>query len=232
MEAPLLAIGIIALFVEFPGVAALLLYWIIAAIIPAATARETPHALRTLNSLPTWQLFVAFGIVSSIDYVRKVWKKKMLVNGFIATILVFYCFSVVYYLHTYYRHYPIEYSGEWQYGYKQALADITPIESKYVHVVISDSIGRSYMYALFYTRTNPNDFFRDNHSYFDAAGFYHVDSFGKYIFGGILPGDLDPHTLYVWDAGAVPKGARVIDTINLLNGIPVLTIFDNGSTKL
>ena len=70
IEAPLLIIGIFALLVSSPGIAALLLWWIIAAIIPAATARETPHALRILNSLPTWHIFVAYGIifVSRITY--------------------------------------------------------------------------------------------------------------------------------------------------------------------
>jgi hypothetical protein len=57
IEAPFFAIGICALFLSYPGVGLLLVYWIIAAIIPAATARETPHALRILNSLPTWQIF-------------------------------------------------------------------------------------------------------------------------------------------------------------------------------
>ena len=229
LEAPFLAIGVIALFTEFPGVASLLLWWLIAAIIPAATARETPHALRILNSLPTWQLFVAFGIlyVSRIAYRAS----RKLFTAFCLLLIVFYAFSIIYYLHTYYRHYPVEYSGEWQYGYKEALAKIIPIESKYSHVVITDSIGRPYMYTLFYTRTNPNDFFAGNRSYFDAAGFYHVDGFGKYVFGGKLPGVLDPKTLYIWNSGAVPRGARVIDTVKLLNGNSVLTIFDNGSTK-
>lgn len=232
MEAPFLVIGVIAMFLEYPAVAGLLLYWIVAAIIPAATARETPHALRILNSLPTWQLFVAFGIISGTNWVRRVWKKKMFLNGFIVGVLLLYVFSVVYYLHTYYRHYPVEYSGEWQYGYKQALAAIAPIESKYSHVVITESIGRAYMYTLFYTKTDPNELFKTAHTYFDAAGFYHVDSFLQYSFGGKLPGALDPKTLYVWDAGGAPKGARLIDTVLLLNDIPVLTIFDSGNVKL
>jgi len=218
IEAPFLAIGLLALFIDAPVIAGFLLYWLIVAIIPAATARETPHALRILNSLPTWQICIAYGILKSTQYVKKNW--------FSGLIVLLYGFSIIYYLHSYYRHYPAEYSGEWQYGYKQALAAIAPIESKYAHVVISDSIGRPYMYTLFYTQTNPNNFFADNHSYFDAAGFYHVDGFGKYTFGGKLPSTLDPKTLYVWDAAAVPKGARVIDTVRLLNGIPVLTIFD------
>lgn len=218
IEAPFLVIGILSLFSQYPAVSWLLLYWLVAAIVPAAAARETPHALRILNSLPTWHIFVAFGIFKSIQYIKKNW--------FIVFIVFLYSFSIIYYLHTYYRHYPIEYSSEWQYGYREALARVAPIESKYDRVVITDSIGRPYMYTLFYTKTHPNDLFRTVHAYVDAAGFYHVDGFLKYSFGGKLPDILDSRTLYVWDAGAVPKSAHVIDTIRLLNGIPVLTIFD------
>lgn len=218
IEAPFLAIGILALLTEFPAIALLLLYWLIAAIIPAAFARETPHALRILNSLPTWQIFIAFGIAKSVQYVKKNW--------FIAIIVLLYGFDVIYYLHTYYRHYPIEFSGEWQYGYREAIQRITPISSKYDKIVITDMIGRPYMYTLFYTKTDPRDVFNTVDAYFDAAGFYHVDGFLKYRFGGKFPETLDPKTLYIWDAGTVPKGARVIDTIHLLNGKPVLTIFD------
>jgi hypothetical protein len=223
IEAPFLVIGVLALFAEYPAVAALLLYWLVIAIVPAATARETPHALRILNSLPTWQIFTAMGIVTGIKYVKRRW--------FIFLLVALYSLCIVYYLHTYYVHYPIEYSGEWQYGYREALRAIQPYESKYNHIVITDSIGRPYMYTLFYTKTNLADLFRTAHTYFDAAGFYHVDGFLKYRFGGILPDTLDPETLYIWNAGAQPADARVLDTIHLLNGDPVLTIFDSGSVR-
>jgi 4-amino-4-deoxy-L-arabinose transferase-like glycosyltransferase len=218
IEAPFLAIGIFALLTEYPAIALLLLYWLIAAIIPAAFARETPHALRILNSLPAWQIFIAFGIAKSVQYVKKKW--------LVAFVVLLYCFSVVYYLHTYYRHYPIEFSGEWQYGYREAIQRITPIASKYDKIIITDAIGRPYMYTLFYTKTDPRDVVNTVDAHFDAAGFYHVDGFLKYRFGGKLPDTLNPKTLYIWDAGTVPTGARVIDTIYLLNGKPVLTIFD------
>ncbi|MCX6793779.1 MAG: glycosyltransferase family 39 protein [Candidatus Gottesmanbacteria bacterium] len=217
IEAPLLAIGIFAMFFSYPGVALLLLYWIIAAIIPAATARETPHALRILNSLPTWHIFIAFGILSVYRYLSK---GKILYSFLLVTL---YIFSFTYYLHNYYRHYPIEFSGEWQYGYKQAIAAIAPIASNYDRIVITDSIGRPYMYTLFYTKTNPNDFAVMKKDYFDAAGFYHVDGFGKYRFGGMLPDKLDGKTLYIWNS--VPVGATLINTVKLLNGNPVLYIF-------
>lgn len=224
IEAPFLIIGIFALFISYPAVAGLLLYWIIAAIIPAATARETPHALRILNSLPTWHIFIAFGIVSVYKYVTRG------NTVYIFLLIIFYLFSITYYLHTYYRHYPIEYSGEWQYGYREAVQRIGNIASKYDKIVMTDSIGRPYMYTLFYTKTDPGDFLRTKISYFDAAGFYHVDGFLTYRFGGSLPGELEPKTLYIWNGA--PKGARILDTIHLLNGDPVLEIFDNGSTKV
>ena len=86
------------------------------------------------------------------------------------------------------------------------------------------------MYTLFYTRTDPNDFFRTKNAYFDAAGFYHVNSFLNYRFGGSLPNVLEPRTLYIWNSA--PNGARIIDTIHLLNGDPVLVIFANGGMAL
>lgn len=230
IEAPFLVIGIFSLFMWNPWIAGLLLYWIIAAIIPAATARETPHALRILNSLPTWHIFIAFGILTSGSYVKRITAKRYVLYGLIALIVALYTFSTAYYLHDYYRHYPIEYSGEWQYGYREALARIKPISDKYDKIVITDVIGRPYMYTLFYTGTDPKVFQQNKNSYFDAAGFYHVDGFLKYRFGGEVPGTLEPKTLYIWNGA--PKGSRIIDTIHLLNGDPVLVIFDDGGIKL
>ena len=74
-----------------------------------------------------------------------------------------------------------------------------------------------------FTKTNPNDFFHTKDAYFDSAGFYHVDGFGKYRFGGTLQDKLDGKTLYIWNT--LPKDATLIDTIKLLNGNPVLYIF-------
>ena len=98
--------------------------------------------------------------------------------------------------------------------------------------MITDSIGRPYMYTLFYTKTDPRVLLQTKNATFDAAGFYHVYGFSKYRFGGLLPDRLPDKTLYVWEVGVTPPGARVIDTIRLLNGNPVLTVFDNGSVKL
>lgn len=232
IEAPLLLIGFFAMFLAYPSQALFLLFWLLASIVPAATARETPHALRILNSLPTWHIFIAFGMLTCIDIVTRKYKHAFSLYSFIAVISIAYILQVGYYLHEYYAHYRAEYSGEWQYGYREAIQKIQPLAQKYSDVVITDSIGRPYMYTAFYTKTDPKEFLLSKKSYTDAAGFYHVDGFGTYSFREVLPLELNAHSLYVWDSTEVPKGVRIIDTIRLLNGVPKLVIFDTGDGTL
>ena len=233
IEAPLLALGIIMLLSRNAKVALFLLFWLLASIIPAATARETPHALRILNSLPTWQIFIAYGIVGTVSRIKyyvyknnRNHKFKYLHRGFIYTISALYLLSLLYYLYNYYVHYPRLYSGEWQYGYKQALAYTNSNGSTYEKIYVSEVIGRAYMYTLFYTKYDPLKFQRNNSSYFDSAGFYHVDGFGRYIFTDTLPITLDKSSLYIFPSNQVPQNATIKQIIPLLNGDPVLTIFE------
>jgi len=229
IEAPLLTIGILSMFAAYPKIAWILLLWMIVAILPAATARETPHALRILNSLPTWQIFIAFGIVSVVETVMRIQKKYTIVLRYacIAILLSVYSFSVGYYLHNYYAHYAVKYSGEWQYGYREGIQFAKTIESKYDTIYVSSSIGRPYMYTLFYTTYDPKEFIRIKDASFDSAGFYHVNGFGKYRFiESMTVGEIQKKTLYITDPGWVPSNARILKTITLLDGTERLVVFD------
>lgn len=221
IEFPLLLLGIYWMFRFYPRVAGLLLFWLIASIIPAAVARETPHALRIENSLPTWHIFVASGIYALVSSAKRF--KKLIIVG-----LVFlYVFSVSFYLHNYYGYYPIEYSGEWQYGYREAIRYVMPIKDSYKQVVMTDTIGRPYMYTLFYGAYDPEMYWRTKDASFDAAGFLNVAGFDtfKFIRGGKIE-ELNKDTLYILPPTDVPAGAHVLHTVNLLNGNPILVIFD------
>jgi 4-amino-4-deoxy-L-arabinose transferase-like glycosyltransferase len=231
IEAPLLFIGIFSLFSLFPQIGSLVLLWVIVAIIPAATARETPHALRILNTLPVWQICIGFGILTVLGWVgaSENGKKhqRIVFCASIAGITLIYLFNVGYYLHSYYVHYAKTYSNEWQYGYRQALEYTQTIENTYDTIYLSETIGRPYMYTLFYTTYDPNTFLDQKNSSFDSAGFYHVYGFGKYKFIRSFPtGEMKPKTLYVVDPGWVPEGVHILKTISTLEGIQVLTIFD------
>lgn len=229
IDAVFLFLGLLVLFRDTPSIAGFLLVWIILAIVPAATARETPHALRILDSLPAWQIFIAGGWLFFINRISG----KQFVNGIrkifssatLLTVAGIYIFLFLYYQHNYNRHYPYEYSGEWQYGYKQALLYIKPMIGKYEHIYVTDVIGRPYMYTLFYMGTDPDDFRNTKKSYFDADGFYHVTSFGKYSFFTTPPKELPKNSLVIGQADAHFSG-RKLQEIRLLNGQPILVVYE------
>jgi hypothetical protein len=83
------------------------------------------------------------------------------------------------------------------------------------------------MYTLFYTRYDPAKYLKLKKSYFDAAGFYHVDGFDKYVFSNTSPATSTKNSLYIFPPGKIPKDSAVYETIKLLNGNPVLTIYGN-----
>ena len=243
IEAPLLAIGIFSMFALYPQVAWILLFWIILAIVPAATARETPHALRILNSLPAWQIFIAYGILSIPVYIKQLRTKNPALPAgrhepattnqqpyliiYMFLLVAIYAFSFGYYLHNYYSHYATKYSGEWQYGYREAILAAQAIDGSYDTIYLTSSIGRPYMYTLFYTRYDPIAFMRTKDTSFDTAGFYHVNGFGKYRFVDSMPvGGLKTKTLYITDPDWVPGDARILRTITLLDGTKRLILFD------
>lgn len=222
MEFPFLIMGVYWIFARYRRAGFLLVYWILASIIPAAVARETPHALRIENSLPVWQIFVAGGLVSFLGKFKSV--TSMTLASLV--ILLAYFGSLSFYMHNYYVHYPKEFSGEWQYGYREAIRYVSDISSRYEKIYVTESIGRPYMYVLFYQRYDPSKYLSQKESYFDDAGFYHVSGFDRYEFVGNELPPVKTGFLYVLPAGSVPDGARILKTIRKLNGEPVLEIFD------
>lgn len=219
IEAPLLIIGLLALLSYHQKEGIQLLLWVVLAIVPAATARETPHALRILNTLPVWQIYIAYGIVTLSNATKNKFF-KMGVKG----ILMSYLILVSYYLHTYYIHYPIEYSGEWQYGYREVINYAESVKDNYKQIVLTDYIGRPYAYTLFYSSYDPHEYLKTKRSSFDAAGFYNVSGFGKYEFIRSNP-PFETNILYFLPAGSVPQGATEVFHVNLLNGTPAIVGF-------
>ena len=221
VELPFFVLGILWLFRTNKSIAWLAVLWIVAAIAPAATARETPHALRIENTLPIWQLFTACGIVAVL---KGQFRHKQVLVG--SMIFLLYITNFSFWWHNYFQHYSKEYSGEWQYGYREAIFYAQSVKYLYETVVMDDIIGRPYMYALFYDRYNPKKFHDGVDRSVDNAGFYHVKGFDQYRFTDRAPQDYKKKTLYILRPRLVPEYANVQETIRLLNGDPALVIFD------
>ncbi len=234
IEAPFLIYGAYRLFATDVKLAWTLIFWILLAIAPAATARETPHALRIENSLPVWQVFIAVGIlaivqeisnikyqISNIHIKNKIWKYMA-----VALVGLLYFGSFSYFWHNYFNHYAKEYSSEWQYGYKEAMSEVSKLERFYDRIVMTEGYGRPYMYTLFYARMDPSTYLMQKRSTFDAAGFYHVFGFGKYVFNERGTGGIERGTLYVATPKETPDKVRIFATIRRPNGEPAFILFD------
>lgn len=222
VSAPFILYGWLTLFRDYPVIGAFLLWWLLASIAPTAVARETPHALRIENGLPVYMIATAYGLVMSVVTARK--SRVRIVLG------VFYCVlfagNFAYYWHNFVSHYPKEYSGEWQYGYKQAITFAKAHKNEYDTIVLTESIGRPYIYALFYEQYPLARFEASRDASFDAAGFYNVYGFDKYKFTKEGVSDYKGKTLYILPPKDVPVGAHVLETIRVLDTTAVLIAFE------
>lgn len=221
-ESLLLVYGIYMAFTFRSRISAFFVLWLVASLLPAGVARETPHALRIENSLPVFYFFVSIGVYSFASPVFQ--KRSGMIKGI--ALISLYALFFSYFLHNYSVHYPKEFSGEWQYGYKDAILFAESVKSKYSHIVLSDEIGRPYMYVSFYTTMDPREHRSTIQSSFDNAGFYDVKSLGKYTFTRRGIDKFESNTLYILRPQDVPQTAHVLKDILLLNGKKVLTVFE------
>ena len=206
--------------------------WLLIGITPAATARETPHALRIEAALPMFQVLSAYGAVTFLNWVKN---KSLALKGYSLSLgivlpFLFYLLlfgNFVYFLHNYFNQYPYEYSSEWQYGYKESINYVASVEKNYDYVQVANALGRPYIYYLFYTKTDPKLFRETAVVHRDAFGFVNVEKFGKYVFPNDYNYSLSKKSkvLYINTPYNLPKDIKILKTFNLLNGQPVLVAY-------
>ncbi len=220
-DLPFFIIGIIFLFKRKEGFWWIVPLWLLAGIVPAATARETPHALRIETTLPTFQILTAIGIVAILS---KISKFKYLI---FTLCFLFLIFNILYFLHGYYTHYSREYSGEWQYGYKQSIEYVKSVQDNYDQIRITTAMGRPYIYYAFYTKVDPKLLRKSMIIKRDPFGFVNISGFLKYRFEDNLGSIKGPATkaLYVDSPGKVHPKGDIVKKIYLLNGAEILNAY-------
>ena len=155
----------------------LILLWFLLAPIPAATARETPHALRIVSILPTPQIISALGVLFAFNRLRKSKFFFFLITYFL---LLIPC--IFYYLYSYYFVFPKLYAGQWLDGCKQAVEYISKNNNKYDSIYITKHYSRPYIYLLFYQNYPPAKYNEIADRERDWYGNWSVKGFDKYIF--------------------------------------------------
>lgn len=116
--------------------------WLALAPLPSILSRDQVHAARALNMSIPLIILISLGLT-------KVSKKFLPLVGLI------YLGSYVYFLDAYFIHVPAHGSEYWQYGYKQMVEVITPIQKNYKAVYIEQSFAQPYIYFLFFQKYDP-----------------------------------------------------------------------------
>lgn len=201
--------------------------WLLVGIIPAAFARETPHALRIEATLPTFQIITALGVMAffrvlSVKKIKPLFFKSI---AFIFAIVVFLNFS--YFLHGYVKHYSTEFSGEWQFGYKESIAYVDSVKSHYKTIYITEELGRPYIYYLFYTQYPPAEFRKKAEVFREVYGFVHVLGYENYRFVKDFKQAYQDkeNTMFVSSPNDIPDSATTLKSFYLLNGKEVLRAY-------
>lgn len=192
--------------------------WMILGIIPAGFARETPHALRIESSLPTFQIFTAMGLYGFIKFIRR---KKIWISIISAVILL----NFIYFAQNYFIHYRNEFSGEWQYGYKESIDYVSGVMDNYDNVYITEALGRPYIYYLFYTKYPPQKFRDEALIYRETMGFVHVNSYAKFHFSDKISQIREKNSLYISTPAEKPQNGQILKEFKLLNGQTALIAY-------
>ncbi|MEK7188364.1 MAG: glycosyltransferase family 39 protein [Patescibacteria group bacterium] len=146
----LLAFGILALVrYGFSKEGLFFWLWLILAPLPAALSRDQVHAVRSLNMAVPLVIVLSFGLSSIIGWI-KTYSKPILHYSLFIILLLAYAGSYIYFLDAYFIHMPKHNSNSWNYGYKQIVKTITPIQNNYRSIKVSQSFAQPYIYFLFY----------------------------------------------------------------------------------
>lgn len=214
--------GLYFLFSKKYKYSSLIFGWLLISPLGPASARETPHALRMAHVLPVYQILSAIGIYHIATYFK--FKKIIIALTFVSIIAIMF-----YYLHIYFEHWPKAYSGQWQYGYKEATSIAKAYYDKVDNIFVTKQEGRPYIYFLLHMKFDPNLYHQSSSITKDEFFFLDIQGFDKFKF---VTDDTNlpaiNNSLYILGANKIPEGVAKITTIKNLEG---KSVFDVGLTS-
>lgn len=226
-QAPFLLLGLIYLFRTKNKYNGILISWLLLAFIPVSVTRDSiPHALRTLLVVPLYQLISGFGFMISLKWLNK---RNLFKSLLVLVLLIIIAISLNGYLYNYYQVYPILYSKDWQYGYKQVVDYISKHKDQYDEIVFSRHYGEPHMFTLFYSNYDPAKYQADPTLVrFETFDWVRVLKFDKFYFPDL--GDEGTHfedivkvnpgkkILFIGRSIDFPTSLKRVYSVNFLNG--------------
>jgi 4-amino-4-deoxy-L-arabinose transferase-like glycosyltransferase len=187
--APFYLIGLLVLLKLDTKPKKFILFWFLISPLAASLTFQSPHALRSQNMVIPLTLLCSLGIVTTLDFLKKI--SLPLVLPLFSLLL---CLSGSYYfaryLHLYYVHYPKELSYAWQYGFDQIASYTQENYDKYDHIIISDRYDQPYILMAFFLKYPPQKLQQELvMTPRDQFGFSTARKLGKYEFRAINYGE-------------------------------------------
>lgn len=222
---PFILIGIYQLiFEKFDNKIKLVIFsWFLFSPIPASITIDVPHAVRTLNMLPTLQIFSALGIITVYLYLSKLFRKELKQKVFSFSIFIIiilaFPFNFIYYLDQYFVQQNYFYAYDWQYGYENVIEHLKPIKNNYKKILVSNrgSMTQSYMFFLFYLQYDPKKYLQNGGT--GSGGFATMsNSFANFEFRTFDYYKEPPETLFVGSPADFPEVFQTIHLVRYPNG--------------
>jgi 4-amino-4-deoxy-L-arabinose transferase-like glycosyltransferase len=238
IQAPFWLAGWYFLFKKKHAYKGLILAWVLITFIPVSMTNDSiPNALRTLIAVPVYQIITALGVYNIWLLLKS--KKIINVSVWLVTVLIL-IFSFAGYLKNYYQKYPVLYSRDWQYGYRQAVGYVKEHYNDYDLIVFSRTYGEPHMFTLFFLNWDPAKFQKDtNLDRFESNQWVWVSRFDKFYFPDL--GDIGTHYQNVVDAnpdkkilfigkpGDFPENLPKLLTVDFLNGTGAFEIVEKNA---
>lgn len=154
---PLLACGLAVLLQEWrAGRARFALVWLLCYPIPASLAIEAPHSIRTITSIPMFDIVSALGIArlwtlakSSLESSARPWAHRA-ATAVLGGVLLLGPFEIVFYFRHYFAEYPRTSGAAWQAGVGEGIRRLASEKREGETAFVSSKVLNSHAFVLFY----------------------------------------------------------------------------------
>ncbi len=123
-----------------------LIFWAVLSPLSSAFTVEPVNFVRTLPFFIPLIIIMAIGLNNFLERINF---RVLLIFIF------FYLVSYLYFIDQYIIH-GSKKNVAWQYGYKQVIEKVAPIQSKYQKIYIAKGEDQAYIFFLFYPKINPD----------------------------------------------------------------------------
>ncbi len=190
---------------------------ILLGILPAAVTRDQGHVLRSILTLPGWQILSAIGFIHApkLNTILK------------SVVILFFLGQVTLFTVAYYYWYPIAFARDWQYGHKEVAAFLREHAHEYDHIIMTKWFGEPQLFLAFYNNWDMGSYQKDNlpNLRYEQEGKLWLDqlseySIGKYEFKYLDYSTEKPNknTLYIGKFDDFSGDPKILKTVTYPDG--------------